>query len=64
MYYLVVSFNLLKSQQIRITFILQEEKQLLREEKLPNLAQPVDCSYHLKKVLFYSRAHGVSVTML
>lgn len=34
MYYLVVSFNLLKSQQIRITFILQEEKQLLREGKI------------------------------
>lgn len=63
MCYLVVSFNLI-SQEVRITFILQEEKQLLREVKLPNLTQPVDFSYHLKKVLYYSRAHSVSVTKL
>ena len=43
---------LIQSSRIHKTFALQEEKQLLREVKLPNITQLVDFSYLLKKILF------------
>lgn len=50
---------LIQSSRIRKTFALQDEKQLLREVKLPNITQLVDFSYLLKKILFYPRTHGL-----